>query len=72
MTIAEMARLAGEHPTNLYRWLSGERRITLKKALEVAEKTGLPHTVFSSAEIQARHFGRVFLRKNESNERSEK
>ena len=61
LSVAEFARMAGEHPINIHRWLKGERKITLLKAKEIEEKTKIKKEVFIDPALQEKYFGRTWL-----------
>lgn len=60
MTLVELSKVTGESITNLSRWLSGKRKITLEKADEIERKTGIPKDVFLDIELQKVYFKKGF------------
>lgn len=62
MKNADIVKKTGEHPSDISRWLSGKRKITLEKANQIAEKTGLPVGIFTDPELQKHHLGKVKLK----------
>jgi len=60
MTLTELSKKTGESITNLSRWLSGKRKISLEKASEIEKKTGIPKDVFLDGSLQKIYFKKSY------------
>ncbi len=64
-TQAEMARAVGVDKAVISRFLTGKQSPTIRTALSICKKTGLPIEIFYSRDAQKKHFGAVYLRGEE-------